>query len=399
MTKKFWNDWQKRIGETKQVYLAYTSYFGNGIEKDLVIDNSNSVYTLTYEIYGSFENIDVPIIDKTSINNYEFSTECSGTLNLYKYDISDMGTTNQSTIINSQVIEIDNELPKPIITCEYSIDSEYPNISISFDNIKIRQKLNQSQSPVRLGVAYILYNISNYPFTLNEKFDNNTNNKWNNHIIHILGNYENLQISMFEIPQNYLEKLYIDPNKQIYVKAQILLSKYELNELNSYSSNISTILLSNETTFSTSKQNSYENEYFTVIVDYPIGGNIPSSPSYTFGINTNDNYIFYYSFDKYNWYKNDHHVVLYAYDKPIYIKGYIYNKNLSNQTKRNFFAFSPNGSFTLNVYISGNIKSLKYGDNFLDDDNNNIDFSYAFTGTNIYSAEHLILPSTGLTNN
>ena len=23
MTKKFWNDWQKRVGETKQVYLAY----------------------------------------------------------------------------------------------------------------------------------------------------------------------------------------------------------------------------------------------------------------------------------------------------------------------------------------------------------------------------------------
>lgn len=44
MTKKFWNDWQKRIGETKQVYLAYKSYFGNGIEntlrysRDLLVD-------------------------------------------------------------------------------------------------------------------------------------------------------------------------------------------------------------------------------------------------------------------------------------------------------------------------------------------------------------------------
>jgi len=27
MTKKFWNDWQKRIGETKQVYLSY-DFFG-----------------------------------------------------------------------------------------------------------------------------------------------------------------------------------------------------------------------------------------------------------------------------------------------------------------------------------------------------------------------------------
>ena len=26
MTKKFWNDWQKRVGETKQVYLSYTSF-------------------------------------------------------------------------------------------------------------------------------------------------------------------------------------------------------------------------------------------------------------------------------------------------------------------------------------------------------------------------------------
>lgn len=26
MTKKFWNDWQKRIGETKQVYLSYESF-------------------------------------------------------------------------------------------------------------------------------------------------------------------------------------------------------------------------------------------------------------------------------------------------------------------------------------------------------------------------------------
>ena len=28
MTKKFWNDWQKRVGETKQVYLAYMTFFG-----------------------------------------------------------------------------------------------------------------------------------------------------------------------------------------------------------------------------------------------------------------------------------------------------------------------------------------------------------------------------------
>lgn len=35
MTKKFWNDWQKRIGETKQVYLAYKSYFGDRIENRL----------------------------------------------------------------------------------------------------------------------------------------------------------------------------------------------------------------------------------------------------------------------------------------------------------------------------------------------------------------------------
>ncbi len=37
MTKKFWNDWQKRIGETKQVYLAYKPYpyFGDRIENRL----------------------------------------------------------------------------------------------------------------------------------------------------------------------------------------------------------------------------------------------------------------------------------------------------------------------------------------------------------------------------
>ena len=35
MTKKFWNDWQKRIGETKQVYLAYKPYFRDRIENRL----------------------------------------------------------------------------------------------------------------------------------------------------------------------------------------------------------------------------------------------------------------------------------------------------------------------------------------------------------------------------
>ena len=35
MTKKFWNDWQKRIGETKQVYLAYKPYFEDRIENRL----------------------------------------------------------------------------------------------------------------------------------------------------------------------------------------------------------------------------------------------------------------------------------------------------------------------------------------------------------------------------
>ena len=32
MTKKFWNDWQKRVGETKQIYLVYES-FGKKINK------------------------------------------------------------------------------------------------------------------------------------------------------------------------------------------------------------------------------------------------------------------------------------------------------------------------------------------------------------------------------
>ncbi len=35
MTKKFWNDWQKRVGETKQVYLAHESCFGFRLENRL----------------------------------------------------------------------------------------------------------------------------------------------------------------------------------------------------------------------------------------------------------------------------------------------------------------------------------------------------------------------------
>jgi len=30
MTKKFWNDWRKRVGETKQIYLVY-EFFGQKI--------------------------------------------------------------------------------------------------------------------------------------------------------------------------------------------------------------------------------------------------------------------------------------------------------------------------------------------------------------------------------
>lgn len=33
MTKKFWNDWQKRIGETKQIYDWITYQTHEGIEK------------------------------------------------------------------------------------------------------------------------------------------------------------------------------------------------------------------------------------------------------------------------------------------------------------------------------------------------------------------------------
>lgn len=56
MTKKYWNDWQKRLGETKQIYLCYPkrllysdkgerilSYKFNGDTVDLVIQRKRYV--------------------------------------------------------------------------------------------------------------------------------------------------------------------------------------------------------------------------------------------------------------------------------------------------------------------------------------------------------------------
>ncbi len=41
MTKKFWNDWQKRIGETKNIYLAH------------IITNPNNGCTYYYSVLSN----------------------------------------------------------------------------------------------------------------------------------------------------------------------------------------------------------------------------------------------------------------------------------------------------------------------------------------------------------
>lgn len=57
MTKKFWNDWQNRIGETKQIYdwLTYQTY--NGIEKKQI--GGSIIGYLPFKILSAKFNNDI----------------------------------------------------------------------------------------------------------------------------------------------------------------------------------------------------------------------------------------------------------------------------------------------------------------------------------------------------
>lgn len=71
MTKKFWNDWQNRIGETKQIYgwLTYKTY--DGIEKKKV--GGSLVGYLPFKILSAKFNgdtVDLKLEIKTQVFDF-----------------------------------------------------------------------------------------------------------------------------------------------------------------------------------------------------------------------------------------------------------------------------------------------------------------------------------------
>lgn len=51
MTKKFWKDWQKRIGETKNIYL-FSKYHGNAFYGSYVLDDYNGDFLINATFHG-----------------------------------------------------------------------------------------------------------------------------------------------------------------------------------------------------------------------------------------------------------------------------------------------------------------------------------------------------------
>ncbi len=47
MTKKFWNDWQKRIGETKNIWL-FSKYYGNAFYGSYVLNTDDRLIKATF---------------------------------------------------------------------------------------------------------------------------------------------------------------------------------------------------------------------------------------------------------------------------------------------------------------------------------------------------------------
>ena len=85
MTKKFWNDWQKRKGETKNVFTYYISETLIQNPKDEIVeirfDNDNDcVYITVLHYYTKFSNGNVHFgkelmnhtYHRTEIKNVEF---------------------------------------------------------------------------------------------------------------------------------------------------------------------------------------------------------------------------------------------------------------------------------------------------------------------------------------
>ena len=47
MTKKFWNDWQKRIGETKNTWL-FSKYHGNAFYGSYVLNSNDRLIKVSF---------------------------------------------------------------------------------------------------------------------------------------------------------------------------------------------------------------------------------------------------------------------------------------------------------------------------------------------------------------
>ena len=47
MTKKYWNNWQNRIGETKNIYL-FSKYYGNAFYGSYVLNTNDRLIKATF---------------------------------------------------------------------------------------------------------------------------------------------------------------------------------------------------------------------------------------------------------------------------------------------------------------------------------------------------------------
>jgi hypothetical protein len=47
MTKKFWKDWQKRVGETKNIWL-FSKYYGNAFYGSYVLNNNDKLVKVKF---------------------------------------------------------------------------------------------------------------------------------------------------------------------------------------------------------------------------------------------------------------------------------------------------------------------------------------------------------------
>jgi len=48
MTKKYWADWQKRIGETKNIYFSNLKYYGNGFYCSYVLNDNDRLIKASF---------------------------------------------------------------------------------------------------------------------------------------------------------------------------------------------------------------------------------------------------------------------------------------------------------------------------------------------------------------